>query len=632
MNSDMTQRTVSIASANLVWRDGVPESADFGDVYFSRDNGLDETRYVFLQHNRIEERFRGLRSGDSFVIAETGFGTGLNFLAAWQAWRNSNPPDDAVLHFVSVERFPLTPQDLLQAHALWPELAELADQLQAHYPPLVHGTHRLLLDGGRVRLTLFFGDALDGWRDLEFTADAWFLDGFAPSLNPELWVDELVTAVSRHSRPGTTVATFTAVGRVRRALIAAGFDMAKVPGFGRKREMLAGHYPQPEPCSGNGPAGPAYEGEQRTVPVVIVGAGIAGSLLARNLAERGRKVRVIDAGATPASGASGNRQGALYVKLGVEYNDQTRLALSALLYGQRYYRRFTGKAWFPTGVLQLAHSDLERQRQQKFIDRNSYPSVILRPIDQAEASRVSGLAVPSGGLWFARSGWLKPAELCQELLDHPSISVHFGINLSAIVQSGNSWQLQADNHEAIEAEQVVLCTGHRTPELLPANASYRFKPIRGQVTLLSANTIMPPNCVICGNRYLNPADGGQCLTGATFDLNDTNPDLDPASEQENLDELDSMLPGLLRTTPKSLPGRVGFRCTTHDYQPVVGTLVDNTGKQVRSFQLFTGLGSKGLSYAPILAEHLADCLTGQPQALPKPLQRRIRPERCRVQN
>lgn len=635
MNSDKTTAQVAISPARLNWVDGAPESRDFGDVYFSRDNGLEETRYVFLGHNQLEDRFRAIGQGGHFVIAESGFGTGLNFLAAWQCWRQANPAADSVLHFVSVERFPLTPEDLQRAHQLWPELAELAGELQAAYPELTAGVHRIVLEGGRVRLTLFFGDALDGWKELEFVADAWFLDGFAPSLNPELWVDEVVDAVSQHSHPGTTVATFTAVGRVRRALITAGFEMAKVPGYGRKREMLAGTFrprgaDQTTPECGHN--GPAVARPPRSA--LVIGAGMAGSLLARNLAERGFRVTVVDSAAVPGSGASGNLQGALYVKLGVDYSPQTRLALSALLYAQRFYPALEGDAWFPTGVLQIAYSEAEHRRQQKFLASNDYPASIVRPVSPKEASNLSGIEIGQAGLWFARSGWLKPPVLCQRMLQHPGITTRFGFEVAGRRYQDGYWQITSGQGETLSADTLVLCAGHRIPELLPQGL-YRFKPIRGQVTLLSQETINQPSCVICGNRYLNPADNGQCLTGASFDLRDSNPKLTTASHRENLDELAGMLPGIFRAPPiatEPLAGRVGFRCTTHDYQPVAGPLDTDDSDNSQAAYLLTGLGSKGLTYGPLLAEYLADVMTGQPRALPLSLSRRLRAERCRLQS
>lgn len=638
MNSVDTTTQVAISPARLNWVDGVPESRDFGDVYFSRDNGLEETRYVFLGHNHLDERFRAIEQGGHFVIAESGFGTGLNFLATWQCWRNAAPPTGAVLHFVSVEKFPLTPEDLHRAHQLWPELAELAGQLQAAYPELTAGVHRIVLDGGRVRLTLFFGDALDGWKDLEFTADAWFLDGFAPSLNPELWVDDVVDAVSQHSRPGTTIATFTAVGRIRRALIASGFEMAKVPGYGRKREMLTGTYEPREPhrpdkdLTDTGPAG-----IQPSRSVVIVGAGMAGSLLARNLAERGLRVTVVDSGTAPGHGASGNQQGALYVKLGVDYSPQTQLALSALLYAQRFYPSREGSAWFPTGVLQIAYSDAEQRRQSKFLASNNYPPSIVCPVTPNEASDLAGIPIKQSGLWFAQSGWLKPPVLCNQMLEHPGITTRFGFDVADKFHMNGRWRITSRQGETVDADTLVLCAGHRVTELLP-EGQYRFKPIRGQVTLLDQTAIQPPACVICGNRYLNPADNDLCLTGASFDLRDSNPELTTASHQENLEELARMLPGIFTKTgvaTESLGGRVGFRCTTHDYQPVVGPLdiedAEDTNEATKAY-LLTGFGSKGLTYGPLLAEYLADVISGQPRALPISMSQRLRAERCRNQS
>lgn len=610
----------SVIPAELNWRDGVPESRQFGDVYFSRDNGLEETRHVFLKHNRLAERFSRLRPGQSFVIAESGFGTGLNFLATWQAWRNASVPQGACLHFVSVERFPLAAEDLAKALSYWPELEELAKPLQQHYPPLVSGLHRIVLDGGRVRLSLYFGDALEGWQDMVFCADAWFLDGFAPALNPELWMDSVVEAVRRHSKPGTTLATFTAVGRVRRAFADAGFTMAKVPGYGRKREMLAGHLPGADTSD---PATPEH--------VLIIGAGIAGCLLARNLAGRGYSVTIADAGNGPGSGASGNTQGALYVKLGVECNAQTHLGLSSLLFSQGFYGSFGGDAWHPTGLLQLAFDDKEADRQRRFLQANGYPADILRPVTAGEASRLSGLALDTSGLWFPHSGWLEPARLCQLLLQHANIQKRFGFRAHRLTPCNGQWHISGNGEQDLVAGRVVLAAGHQTPALIPVRGHFRLKAIRGQVTRIPEARINAPRVVICGRKYLNPAHGGYCLTGATFDLHNPSPELSIDSHRENLEQLEAMVPGIWSQGPpdmSALEGRAAFRCTTHDYQPVAGELKDAGGRPLAGVDILTGLGSKGLSYGPLLAEYLADCISGQPRALPSTLARRLMPERC----
>ncbi|SNC74913.1 tRNA 5-methylaminomethyl-2-thiouridine biosynthesis bifunctional protein [Marinobacter sp. es.048] len=609
-----------IEPAELAWHDGVPESKRYGDVYFSRDNGLEETRHVFLKHNQLPERFSRVPEGGSFVIAENGFGTGLNFLAAWQAWQSRAPANNATLHFVSVERFPLTREDLARALALWPELKVLADELLSHYPPLVRGAHRLVLAGGRVRLTLFFGDINDAWQSLDFHADAWFLDGFAPARNPDMWLETTINQVRAHSKPGTTLATFTSVGRIRRALIDAGFRMEKTSGYGRKREMLKGILEAEEPAQPEDPG-----------TIAIIGAGIAGCALARNLAERGYPVKLIDTGG-PGTGASGNAQGALYVKLGVEFNDQTELALSSLTFAQRFYANWRGKHWHPTGLLQLAHSPQEEDRQKRFLQRNDYPRDILWPVNREQASSISGVPTESGGLWFPGSGWLEPANLCRELADHPLISTEYHVKVKRLLPCNGKWHISADDGKTIAADRAVISSGHLSPGLIPVKGHFRLKAIRGQVSHLPAPAVINPNAVICGNRYLNPALGDIAVTGATFDLHDNNPLPTTESHDENIHELGSMLPSLF--SPRSdkpsgidLDGRVAFRCTTHDYQPVAGPVFDGESANLDDLYLFTGLGSKGLTYAPLLAEYLADQVTGQPACLPANLVRRLETRR-----
>lgn len=611
-----------IEAASIDWETGQPCSRQFDDIYFSCDGGLDEARHVFLKHNALEERFARVPAGGQFVVAEAGFGTGRNFLATWQAWLAADPPADAILHFVSVERYPLSPDDLARAHGLWPELAELSQALRAQYPPLVTGAHRLVLAGGRVRLTLYFGDALTGWCDLEFTADAWFLDGFAPARNPRLWQREALQAVRAHSRHHTTLATYTVAAGLRSALAETGFQVERVGGFGHKREMLRAQLQAPEM------AAPVSHPPAR---VAIVGAGIGGCLLAHNLAGRGRRVVLVDQAPAPAAGASGNAQGALYVKLGVDYNDQTRLALSALLFGQGFYGRNGGAAWHPTGLLSIAGTDAEARRQAKFLARNDYPGAILRPVSATEASALTGIAVPQGGLWFAGCGWLQPAELCRKLLDHPNIDCIFDYPVQRLLPCSGRWRLSGGQRQDLSADQVVLCAGHRTPELLPLPGGHRFRAIRGQITRLpEAALTRPPRAVVCGTRYLNPPLEGAMVTGATFDLHDLSPGISDASHQENLNELEAMIPGVLKPAlaTDNLDGRVAFRCTTFDYQPAAGPLRIPAGDPLDGVFLFTGLGSKGLSYAPLLAEQLADTLCGQPRALPRSLARRLAPQRC----
>ncbi|MCP4375390.1 MAG: tRNA (5-methylaminomethyl-2-thiouridine)(34)-methyltransferase MnmD, partial [bacterium] len=230
-----------IRTADIDWRDEGPFCQKHGDIYFSADGGQQETEYVFLQGNRLVERWR---TSQRFTIAETGFGTGLNFLVTAQAWLEQ-APREARLHFISVESTPLKLADLKRAQGRWPQLEEVADELQQHYPPLCHGHHQRSLFAGRVELTLMLGDAIEMYADLDCAVDAWYLDGFAPGKNPDMWDQDLFRQVARLSHQTTTFATFTAAGAVRRGLETVGFETQRPRGFGRKRNMLTGTMARP---------------------------------------------------------------------------------------------------------------------------------------------------------------------------------------------------------------------------------------------------------------------------------------------------------------------------------------------------------------------------------------------------
>lgn len=233
---------VTLNTADLIWRDNQPYASQFEDVYFSSENGLAETDYVFLQGNRLAERWQQPNL-NHFTIAETGFGTGLNFLCAANLWLNT-APKDATLHFISVEKFPLRVEDMQKTCAMWPTLAHLTPDFLRLYQdllsnPLSKGKSGFL-GNNNIQLTLYISDISDCLNDFNYLIDAWFLDGFAPAKNPAMWQADLFKIMAKQAHPATTFATFTASSMVRRGLIDAGFYITKQAGFGKKREMLTG--------------------------------------------------------------------------------------------------------------------------------------------------------------------------------------------------------------------------------------------------------------------------------------------------------------------------------------------------------------------------------------------------------
>lgn len=227
----------------IEWRDQQPYSAEYDDVYFSSDNGLAESEYVFIQGNDLHTRWQSSCLNECFTIIETGFGTGLNFCCASQAWLNSG--NQGNLEFISIEKHPLSADTIQKALAIWPTLAEFSKELYTQYRAL---DFNQLASKARMQilpniyLTLYFGDVIKQLYQMTSKADAWFLDGFAPAKNPDMWQPAVYNAMASLSHPGTTLATFTSAGAVRRGLSETGFNMQKRAGFGKKREMLIGQW------------------------------------------------------------------------------------------------------------------------------------------------------------------------------------------------------------------------------------------------------------------------------------------------------------------------------------------------------------------------------------------------------
>ena len=640
-----------VHNAQLDWDEqGQPLSRSYGDVYFSRASGLEETRHVFLAHNRFAERCQALPAGGRLVVGETGFGTGLNFLCAWQAFAE-HAPSDARLHFVSVEKFPLTQADLQRALALWPELAPWAGQLLAQYRAIHPGFQRLLLDGGRVVLTLMIGDVLECLPQLDARVDAWFLDGFAPSKNPEMWTDTLFAELARLSAPDATLATFTSAGFVRRGLIAAGFAVQRVKGFGHKREMLAGPF-QAERTQRQIPwfARPALPVGERHA--VVIGAGLAGCASAASLAARGWRVTLLERHDDVAREASGNPQGVLYLKLSPHGTALSRLIVAGFGHTRRLLERLQrGVDWDACGVLQLAFDAKEAERQAKLA--TAFPNDLLYALSQDEAEQRAGIGLPAGGLFYPDAGWVHPPALCRQLLQHPLIELrpyHEALRLS---RQDERWRVEGQNGVLTEAPVLVLACAAEISRLLP-EANLPLKRIRGQISRLPANAASSAlSTVVCADGYVAPPRGSEHTLGASFDFhsNDLTPSVaEHAGNLELLREISLDLAERLDAQtldPATLQGRAAFRCTSPDYLPLVGPLAEQQAfnaayavlaKDARQvpdtpcpwlpgLYINSGHGSRGLITAPLSGELIVAWLENEPLPVPRDVAEASHPNR-----
>ncbi len=604
----MSMPVAPIVPAEVTFDGATPLSAQHADSYFMPGQGVAESLFVFIEANDLPDRFSKLQAGQVFVIGETGFGTGLNMLLAARAFL-AHAPGSAHLHLQSAELHPLTRADLARALSQWPELDLLAQRLLADYPPPVPGWHRVNL-ATNVSLTIMLGDATAQWRQAEIAVDAWFLDGFAPARNPDIWQPALLAALAERSAPGASLSSFTAAGQVRRDLAEAGFDVWRESGFGNKRHRLVGRKP-----------GQAVRTALRAGRAIVAGAGLAGSTVARALAERGWQVSVVDPD-PPASGASGNLCGVVYTTPSPHLTAQNRFYQTSLLAAMRWFRTLD----FPAnpelgrleGFIQKPANARMREKLARARDSGAWPPELL-------SRNGSCYEIHAGG-------YLRPAAWCRHLLDHPSIRLSVGRVID--FQPGPVPTVQLDNGRAAPADALILATAGSVRELpglgwLPLGSS------RGQVSYVAATDhsrewAQP----FCHAGYLTPVLAGLHCVGATYDRRGKELNIDPADDDHNLAQLGQYLPeqhaALGGEQARVVASRVALRCESPDRLPLAGPLPDpscNPHRTMANICLTIAHGSRGLTHTPLCAELLADQLSRRPITLEPEIRRALAPER-----
>lgn len=651
-------------SPNVSWSEGgAPFSEPFNDVYYSSEDGIAESRHVFLSGNHLPERWADFEH-DTFCIVETGFGTGLNFLLTWQLWQQQSPAH-ARLHYVSVEKFPLCAQELKRASAHWSPLASLADQLMAAWPGRLPGQHRLEFDEGRVVLDLWWEDSNAALTDLAVSTpavDAWFLDGFAPSRNEAMWQPQLYQAMAALSRDTATVSTFTAAGHVRRGLMEAGFKVEKVPGFGHKRESLRGIVTQagtaltPTESPWDLPA----QSPRKPQSALIIGAGLAGCTLASALAQRGIQVTLLDKGVL-AGEASGNEQGVLYTRLSRRHSALTDFALQSFRYSANLYRQMFGSGALNTGLDGELCGSFHQVKDPQEIALLKQQLLGLDDLAQAftaeQAAEHLGETPSEGGFWYPDSGWLSPPAVCAAMIQSPLITLQANCGELSVKLQDGQWQASNQQNALLaSADTAILCGGTSTKQFAPTDW-LPLQIIRGQTTYLPETAATSKlQTAFCHTGYISPAREGRHCMGASFKLRDASTEVRAQEHRENLDKLATALPQWSRELGSldidSLQGRVGFRCASPDYLPIAGPVPDRDeflqtyaslrknarqtiqqrGNYLPGLYVNTAHGSRGLSSAPLCAQLLASQICGELPPLSRELVRALSPARFLVRD
>ena len=651
---------------------GTPVADDFGDVYFSNDSGIDETMHVFMAGNALPARWED-HDQAHFVIAETGFGTGLNCLVAMQAFaefRRDNPQHPLKrLFIITTEKFPLQQEDLATALAHFPQLAAPAISLLSHYPAALQGCHRLDLSAFHTTLDIWMGDihtTLPQWHaPVTGLVDAWFLDGFAPSKNPDMWTAALFSQMARLSKNTTTVATFTAAGVVKRGLLEQGFEISKTKGFGRKRDMLTAVYKQDKAADAMRFARdwPYYRYGGQPVRagdhVGIIGAGLAAVNCALALTKRGVRVTLLTRGETLADGASGNRQGGFYPQLHAQANPASLIQAHGFMYAARVYHEVARQQDFDhswCGVLQLDFTEQQAIRHEKLMDKSAWPSTLVRHVEADAASKLAGVPLICGGLFIATGGWISPASLVRAMVTQAQQSgllTVIGNREITRITNGAPACVYAEKHdEFFEFDHIIMATGAESINTM-LNAYLPLRPVRGQVEAIPQQDtrLSQLKTVLCHKGYMTPLSHGRQALGSTYVKQDMSTQVRASETQQNIATHRAALADhdWIHQFDTDGQARAAVRLGLPDHQVACGALPATLAQQPQwrelakgkplsvmplaepqSVHMLVGLGSRGLTTAPLMAETLVSQLCEEPLPLPEKLLQAISPQRFLV--
>ncbi|MCV2442983.1 FAD-dependent 5-carboxymethylaminomethyl-2-thiouridine(34) oxidoreductase MnmC [Acinetobacter bereziniae] len=610
----------AIQTADLDWQcvDGieVPISKQFGDVYFSKDNGLLETRHVFLNGNDLETRLGALRDFEYFCVGETGFGTGLNILALWQLWQQVRPDNHSHLHVISVEKFPLSKQDLIRALAVWSELKGFSQQLIEQYPLPIAGCHRLNFPEARFSIDLWLGDAHDVFPLIAKThpVNAWFLDGFAPSCNPDMWEANVLNNLIRLSDIGTTFASFSVAGVLKRGLTQHGITISRPRGFGHKREMLKAIWNAPETIAEQSQEPQLHNHRNSTDhfgqrQIAIIGAGIAGLSCAWGLVQRGHQVTIYEQSA-PLSGASGNPLALLNPKLSPIEQSSEHLMTLAWQYALNHYQNFS--AFRPIAVQQLA----QKNPDELLHLASEYPQDLLK----AQTAEQLDLHTQFKSLQLTQAGSVYPQQLKNQILEHPLIQLKHA-KIENITQT-NVQRLTLFDHQHSHLgnfDHVIVCCAKDSQHFFENFPI--LKSIRGQVSWLnnSQHKLNPKHAYSYGG-YCMQLDDQQLILGASFYPNRDDTEVLAEDHVHNYDLIHSVFPQYAeRLAPVAeWHGRASVRAQSLDYFPLLGKV-----EKDKEIYTFSGLGSKGFLFAPLCSEVLIAMILNEACPVPETLLRKL---------
>lgn len=629
-----------LQNPDLIFRaDGTPFSRVYEDIYYQGE-GLAETEHVFINGIGGPAVWADQRH---FVIAEIGFGTGLNFLATWARWR-ATAPAHGRLHYVAVDRAPIAADVIRHCHHKHPSLASLVRELCAYNLNPSPGFHRFWLDQSRVSLTLLLGEAAAVLSAAEAGrgVDAWYLDGFAPSRNPAAWHGSVFAEIARLSKPAARLATYSAASVIRKQLSEVGFTVQKRPGFGRKRDMICATYTaHKQPISK--PSQSWLRMPNRpppSTPVAIIGGGIAGAAMAAALQRRGLAVNIFERRPQLAAEATAVPAGLIAPPPNLGRTAIEAFQIAAFRYQLETVRPFAGDS--PRGVV-FWPDDMEHGARLSRLISDQGPARGL--FEKYQADRSAAVIAPQAGMVAGDA-------LARQLLAGAETATSKTVIDLRLGLAG--WQLIFEDGSRVDAETVILANAGAAAALSVSNW-LPLHLVRGQMAAVSADSVAAPmRQGHIGDGYLTPEQAGRRYLGTTFDHQGFTAAQWPQPVVDR-DHRRLLAKAPLGAQAADIPahaqiidGWAGLRAFSQDRAPVVGPLPDQAAflqafarlrhgdrrakypevpPYLPGLYVLAGLGARGLTLAPLAAELLAAQIMAEPWPVPRPQAEALAPVR-----
>ncbi|MBT8134632.1 MAG: bifunctional tRNA (5-methylaminomethyl-2-thiouridine)(34)-methyltransferase MnmD/FAD-dependent 5-carboxymethylaminomethyl-2-thiouridine(34) oxidoreductase MnmC [Gammaproteobacteria bacterium] len=622
----------------IIWRDGQPYSSLFDDIYYSSDDdetvsGESEFNHVFFKHNGLPQRWT---SRDDFVIAELGFGSGLNCILTIREWLNHCAASNSrkTLHYIAIEKHPLSPACITELMSRYPELKPYSDELVENYPPAIEATHRRSLFDNRVVIYFKFMDVKDALDDEAAYVDAWYLDGFSPAKNPAMWSAEVFSKLSLNSRGGATCSTYTAAGSVKRNLQQAGFITEKVSGYGKKREMLVARLPAVEAADKDAPLlryqeKPWFKRPARldspAKTATIIGAGIAGLSLAYSLVQRDWSVTIIDKHNEIREAASSNPAPIVYPRLSVNNDIDMAFYTSAYCHAlyvlQRLQKTSKRKFWYDDGLLQT----FDESRISKILDSFGFNKEYISKSDAADnAGKVM--------VDYVSAGVVLPAILCDVLRDQCGDKLKMiEADVDEVAFYHGRWHCCSDT-ASIQKDDVLIVANGSGVNDLGLSPAYPVEIVRGQVVVLNANDASTQIKKTRNDEvHITPAIENKHYLGATYSRENLNAAAEQEDTKELLESLKNIYPDMFKQDD-CCEAWVGFRTVSKDRAPIVGAVPDvsfyekeyadirhgsktsvyHSAAYVTGLYISAAHGSRGFTSCFLSAEIVASLIDGSP--------------------